>query len=84
MIETKAFWELTHSGRFLQQLGLQEGAELSFSVLGQGEYNLNYLFVHPVSGKRLVLRINTGSQMHLQDQIAYPGDGVAARQAAAL
>ena len=71
MIERKAFWELTHSGRFLQQLGLQEGAELSFSVLGQGEYNLNYLFVHPVSGKRLVLRINTGSQMHLQDQIAY-------------
>ena len=71
MIETKAFWELTHSGRFLQQLGLQEEAELSFSVLGQGEYNLNYLFVHPVSGKRLVLRINTGSQMHLQDQIAY-------------
>ena len=71
MIETKAFWELTHSGRFLQQLGLQEGTELSFSVLGQGEYNLNYLFVHPVSGKRLVLRINTGSQMHLQDQIAY-------------
>ncbi len=65
MIETKAFWELTHSGRFLQQLGLQEEAELSFSVLGQGEYNLNYLFVHPVSGKRLVLRINTGSQMHL-------------------
>ena len=71
MIETKAFWELTHSGRFLHQLGLQEGTELSFSVLGQGEYNLNYLFVHPVSGKRLVVRINTGSQMHLQDQIAY-------------
>ncbi len=56
---------------FLAPLGLPDGTELRFSPLGQGEYNLNYVFLHPVSGQKLVLRVNTGSQMHLQDQIGY-------------
>ena len=56
---------------FLAPLEIPAGSELEFSVLGQGEYNLNYTFIHPVTGQRLVLRINTGSQMHLDDQIGY-------------
>ena len=60
-----------NSEAFLAPLGIPEGTTLDFSVLGQGEYNLNYRFIHPVTGKKLVLRINTGSQMHLIDQIGY-------------
>lgn len=71
MIETTVFQSYIHSGGFLGHLGLPEGTELSFEPLGQGEYNANFLFTHPVSGRRLVLRVNTGSQMHLPHQIAY-------------
>lgn len=71
MIHTEAFREYTHSAGFLRALSLSPGAELSFSILGQGEYNANYVFSHPVSKQKLVLRINTGSQMHLADQIVY-------------
>ena len=59
------------SEAFLKPLGLPEGTRLDFSQLGQGEYNVNYSFDHPVRGQKLVLRINTGSQMHLEDQISY-------------
>jgi hypothetical protein len=40
-------------------------------TIGHGEYNDNYRFVHPISGSEYVLRINYGSQMHLDHQIAY-------------
>lgn len=56
---------------FLAPLGIPAGTELTFDLLGQGEYNQNYTFRHPITGKKLVLRINTGSQMHLDDQIGY-------------
>lgn len=59
------------SEAFLNNLGLTMGTALEFSLLGQGEYNLNYSFVHPVTRQKLVLRINKGSQMRLEDQIGY-------------
>ena len=59
------------SDEFLSPLGIPSGTELEFSLLGQGEYNINYVFTHPVTDKKLVLRINRGSQMHLKDQIGY-------------
>ena len=59
------------SEEFLSLLGLPAGTELAFSLLGQGEYNINYVFLHPVTGQKLVLRLNTGSQMHLDNQIEY-------------
>ena len=43
-------------------------------MLAQGEYNRNYLFTHPVTGRKLVLRVNCGSQMHLEHQIQYEYD----------
>lgn len=52
-------------------LGLPDEVTESYEILAQGEYNVNYLFAHPVSGRKLVLRINMGSQMHLDDQIGY-------------
>ena len=71
MIHTEAFQNYLRSNAFLSPLGLSEGTPLEFSLLGQGEYNRNYRFRHPVTGRELVLRINTGSQMHLDDQIGY-------------
>ena len=71
MIHQEPLKSYLQSTDFLAPLGLPEGTVLSFSTLGQGEYNLNYVFNHPVTNKKLVLRINTGSQMHLADQIGY-------------
>ena len=71
MIHTEPIRSYLKSEAFLSALGLPAGTELFFSPLGQGEYNLNYVFDHPATGQRLVLRINKGSQMHLEDQIGY-------------
>ena len=71
MIHSEPYSSFLKSESFLSPLGIPAGTELTFSVLGQGEYNLNYVFEHPVTGQKLVLRINTGSQMHLCDQILY-------------
>lgn len=65
------YMDFLKSDAFLLPLGIPSGSSLDFQVLGQGEYNLNYVFTHPVTGQRCVLRINTGSQMHLSDQIGY-------------
>ena len=67
----KKYMNFLESDAFLLPLGIPSGTQLHFDVLGQGEYNLNYSFIHPVTGQKLVLRINTGSQMHLDDQIGY-------------
>ena len=71
MIHNAEFQAFLRSEAFLTPLGLPAGTELDFSVLGQGEYNLNYRFRHPLSGQELVLRLNMGSQMHLDNQIGY-------------
>lgn len=56
---------------FRRALGLPERLEERYELLAQGEYNRNFLFTHPVTGKKLVLRLNFGSQMHLEHQIEY-------------
>ena len=71
MIHQEPLKSYLQSTDFLTPLGLPDGTELSFQLLGQGEYNINYTFLHPVTGQKLVLRINRGSQMHLEDQIGY-------------
>ena len=71
MIHTESFQNYLRSDAFLSPLGLPQGTALEFSLLGQGEYNRNYRFRHPETSQELVLRINTGSQMHLDDQIGY-------------
>lgn len=71
MIDETALRAYVHSEDFLAPLHLPAETELDFSPLGQGEYNVNYSFLHPETGRRLVLRINTGSQMHLEHQIEY-------------
>ena len=65
------YLEFLNSDAFRTPLGIPMEVVLDFAVLGQGEYNLNYVFTHPISGEKKVLRINTGSQMHLDNQIGY-------------
>ncbi len=52
-------------------LGLPQDVTEVYRKLAQGEYNVNYLFEHPVTGLKLILRVNMGSQMHLDRQIDY-------------
>ncbi|WP_165043289.1 phosphotransferase family protein [Adlercreutzia sp. ZJ138] len=52
-------------------IGEPESTPLTLSPFAQGEYNVNYLFERPSDGKRFLLRVNLGSQMHLKQQITY-------------
>lgn len=56
---------------YREALGLPKEQTEEYTLLAQGEYNRNYRFTHPVTGQELVLRVNYGSQMHLEDQIGY-------------
>lgn len=63
--------EYVESSEYRDALGLPEEVTEEYHLLAQGEYNINYIFTHPVSKKELLLRVNCGSQMHLNDQIGY-------------
>lgn len=71
MIQQKMLEDYVRSEGFLARLGLETGTALALTPLGQGEYNANFRFVHPRTGRALVLRVNTGSQMHLERQVEY-------------
>ena len=62
---------LIKSREYRKGLGLPGNVEEKYEMLAAGEYNVNLSFTHPVTGKKLVLRINQGSQMHLDNQIEY-------------
>lgn len=61
---------------YRESLGLPGKGDEEYRMLAQGEYNRNYIFTHPVTGKKLVLRVNFGSQMHLEHQIEYEYHGL--------
>lgn len=63
--------EYVRNPDFCRALGIPLDAELDIRPLAHGEYHKNYVFDHPVTGQKLVLRINYGSQMHLDRQIEY-------------
>lgn len=63
--------EYVQTAGYRQALGLPEEKEETYVRFAQGEYNINYRFTHPVTGRELLLRVNCGSQMHLEDQIGY-------------
>lgn len=68
---TKLIEPLIKSKEYRKGLSLPENIEEEYSLLAAGEYNVNLSFIHPVTGKKLILRINQGSQMHLPNQIEY-------------
>lgn len=63
--------ELVGSPEYRSALGLPAAVTEEYRLLAQGEYNRNFRFRHPVTGKELLLRLNCGSQMHLEHQIEY-------------
>ncbi|WP_236887581.1 aminoglycoside phosphotransferase family protein [Metaclostridioides mangenotii] len=63
--------EYINSFEFKKSLNINSNDFIDLSILGQGEYNINYLFTNPDSNQKLVIRLNTASQMHLEDQISY-------------
>ena len=71
MDRIKGLKEYTELEEFKSALGIPKEAEVNYYPLAQGEYNINYWFIHPVTQQKLVLRVNTGSQMHLDNQIDY-------------
>jgi aminoglycoside phosphotransferase (APT) family kinase protein len=63
--------EYINNNEVRKSLNIQSNKEIEVSLLGQGEYNVNFLFINPDNNKKLVLRLNTASQMNLDDQISY-------------
>ena len=60
--------EYIKSEKYRERLGLPKEKTEEYRLLAQGEYNRNYVFTHPVTGQKLLLRVNFGSQMHLENQ----------------
>lgn len=71
MLDNKLLEKYTKSEIFTDSLKIPRDQNIELVPLAQGEYNVNYSFSHPENGKKLLLRINTGSQLHLDDQIEY-------------
>ncbi len=63
--------EYIRQPHYRKGMGLPEEVTEEYHMLAQGEYNRNYWFIHPATGKKMVFRINYGSQMHLSNQIEY-------------
>lgn len=63
--------EYTKMKSFKESLDIPLDKDVKIKLLAQGEYNINYIFNHPITNKKLILRVNTGSQMHLDNQIEY-------------
>lgn len=71
MDRIKGLKEYTRHNTYTKALGIPDEVEIVYRPLARGEYNINYVFRHPVTQRELVLRVNTGSQMHLDNQIEY-------------
>lgn len=72
MINAQAVSSYLHASEELCEIfGITNACDLDVQLLARGQYNENYTFQDPTSGKRFVFRVNLGSQMHLEDQITY-------------
>ena len=71
MFRINGLEEYVKTEEFLEGLKIPKDSKVDFQLLAQGEYNINYLFTHPITKEKLILRVNTASQMNLSDQIEY-------------
>lgn len=67
---------LVENKRARKALDIPEDAYLDVELLGRGEYNVNFVFLHPKTANRLLVRVNIGSQMKLDDQIGYEANAL--------
>ena len=56
MERTEGLKEYVRSERYREALGLPEKITETYELLAQGEYNRNYVFCHPASGQKMLLR----------------------------
>lgn len=56
---------------YLNALEIPQNADIEYKMFAQGEYNINYAFIHPITGAKLLFRVNSESQMNLKNQIDY-------------
>ena len=61
----------TEQTEFRKAMGIREEVDIKLELFAQGEYNKNYIFENPDTKEKYLLRMNTGSQMHLENQIEY-------------
>lgn len=76
MNNIKGLKEYLNNPIFRESLNIPKNSNIDCAKLAQGEYNINYLLIHPITKKKLVLRINSSSQMHLDNQIKYEYDAL--------
>ena len=76
MNRIKGLEEYVKLPEYRDALGLPEEQTETYTMLAHGEYNMNYYFRHPATGKELLLRVECGSQMHLDNQIEYEALGL--------
>lgn len=62
---------LVRSKEYRDGLKLPNEVTETYEMLANGEYNVNLVFTHQITKKKMVLRINEGSQMGLDNQIEY-------------
>ena len=68
--------EYVKNSDYRNALGLPAAVKEKYQLLAQGEYNVNFLFERPSDKRMLVLRVNCGSQMHLDHQIEYEANAL--------
>ena len=68
--------EYIRNSEYRTAVGLPDTVKEKYQLLAQGEYNVNFLFERPSDKKMLVLRVNCGSQMHLDHQIEYEANAL--------
>ena len=61
MEQVQGLKEYVKLEQYRKALGLPEEVTETYEMLAQGEYNRNYIFTHPVTKKKLILRVNFGS-----------------------
>lgn len=69
--DIKGLHELICSPQYRESLNLPQEMLEEYKFLAAGEYNCNFVFFHPNLSKKYILRVEFGSQMHLDNQINY-------------
>ena len=57
MERIKGLNEYVKNEKYRKALNLPNEQEEEYTMLAQGEYNINYSFTHPKTGKKLLLRV---------------------------
>ena len=60
--------KVVSSRQYREALLLPLEVEEQYSNFAHGEYNQNFIFEHPTTHKKLLLRVERGSQMGIENQ----------------